>query len=167
DALYDRLYDLYILNKSFYEAQFDDPAQDLYFVVDGTGPYVLENKDTATGNMTFKRTGKYWGERGYIDTINMIVLKGDMEMAFETGDVDFASYMPTTISKVEGYDNVQTKTYYSDSVTYLICNSKTGASPMTDIRVREAVQYAFDRDDLAYVATDGAESPPTTSFIPR
>ncbi len=152
-AFREKVYRMPVINKSFYEEKFGDPAQDFGFEVDGTGPYVISSFEQGSQNIVFTKNSDYWGDRGYFDTITMVYGAGNAQMAFEAGEIDYAGYTGSTAANAEAYDNVKVETRYSDSINYLICNTSEG-HPTADIKVREALQYAFDRAEAAAISCD-------------
>jgi ABC-type transport system substrate-binding protein len=77
-------------------------------------------------------------------------------MAFEAGDIDYISYGYDTFQKIKEYTNVKTETRFAGNTYYIINNCDAGRAT-SDIRVREAVQWAFDREELALYQEDDAE----------
>lgn len=76
-------------------------------------------------------------------------------IALETGEVDIVLNLDAIdASKVE--DNNKLKLYegISNQIEYLAMNMKEG-SPFTDVRVREAFNYAIDKDAVLLVACEG------------
>lgn len=151
DTMYEYIYKIIPCNSDYYYAKYDDPHQDLLFDVNYTGPYDLVSKDDATGTVVLKKYDKYWGDRGYIDTITLRAITGDVHMAFETGEIDYSLYSYDLVPTIEEYDNVNVVTQFRGTLYYLICNM--ASEKMQDIRVREALVYAFDRDEIAQLAT--------------
>ncbi len=149
--LYEYVYQITPLNSAYYYAKYDDPHQDLLFDINATGPYDLVDVNDADGMYVFRKWDGYWGDRGYIDTITTRDITGDVRLPYEAGDIDYAVYTYDLLPNVEDYDNVRVEINFDGTLYYLICNTAKG--PMTDIRIREAVCYAFDRDELAQLAT--------------
>jgi peptide/nickel transport system substrate-binding protein len=155
-ALYEDAYGLPIINKSYYEEKFGgEPSQDFGFEVDGTGPYVIESFEAASQNITLKKFDNYWGDIGFFDKIILIYGVGDTAMAFEAGEIDFTLISPNIMDQMAEYDNVNVEVRYSDAVNFLTLNCAEG-HPTSDIRVREAVHYAFDREEVGMVTCDNS-----------
>lgn len=154
---------LYIPNKSYYEQFISDPNENIKFEEDGTGPYVFASQ-AVNGDIVLERFENYWGETS-LDTINIKCITGDDEMAFESGDIDFAPYTPSNYKIIKEYANVSCLEQLEDRTTYFFPNCMEGA-PTNDIRVREAIVRCMDRTVLADVMSDGAGVPAYSIFTP-
>ncbi len=154
-----------IMNKSFCEAVTTDTTEDLLFNVDGTGPYMLSEPLTAgSHDVTLVRNPYAW-EDCALDKIYFKYMTGDYEMAFEAGDIDVAGYAPDTVEAIKAFDNVVVETNYSGFTYFFILNC-TEDSPFNDIRVREAFQYAFDREVVGMVACNNNGTVAWNAFTP-
>ncbi len=151
EALLAYMDSLVILNKSWAEERLESPTDKLGMEEDGTGAYYFDSM-ADNGDVTLKRFADYHGEAG-MDTLYMKVITGDMEMAFESGDLDMARYKKSTYDLVAEYENVQACAYPVNSVGFLINNCSEGR-PTSDLRVRQAIAYAVDHELLASVCTD-------------
>lgn len=142
-----------IVNKSWAETIIDDPNTDLVYNEDGTGPYVWGSMES-NEDITLNRFADYWGTAS-IDTLKFVHISGSFEVAFESGDLDTAEYTsPDNFTNISAFENVYGYTQPVNRVSYLAMRSGTGET-FEDIRLRQAVVYAMNRDDLAYVVTDG------------
>ena len=151
EALMPYLDIMVVLNKSWAEEKLASPTDALGMEEDGTGAYCFDSI-ADNGDVTLKRFADYHGEAGF-DTIYMKVITGDTEMAFESGDLDMSRYKKSTYDVVAEYDNVQANAYPVNSVGFIANNCSEGR-PTADLRVRQAIAYAVDREALAQVATD-------------
>ncbi|MBQ6663754.1 MAG: ABC transporter substrate-binding protein [Firmicutes bacterium] len=151
EALTPYLDGLEIVNKSWMEERLAVPTDKLGLEEDGTGAYYLDSV-ADNGDITLKRFEDYHGEAS-IDTINMKVITGDAEMAFESGDLDLTTYKKSTYDVVSQYTNVQAMSYPVNSVGMFINNCSEG-KPTADLKVRQAIAYAIDREEIARTASD-------------
>ena len=145
-----------IVNKSFCEELISDPNESLEMNEDGTGPYAFVEK-TSNGDVTLERFADYHGEAS-IDTIRFMYLTGSQETAFEAGDLDYAEYGATNFDLIQEYANVTPLTQVLNKVSFLICNCTDG-SPTSDLRVRQAIAYCLNKDDITAIGTNGAGTP--------
>ena len=167
DAVISYIPNVMIENKSWAEGIISDPNDDLGLAEDGTGAYYFESI-SAGGDVVLKRFEDYWGDAS-VDTIKIKYLSGDTDIAFEAGDVDFTGYTASRVEAVKKYENVDVREISTTSVTFLIigCNE---ALPTSDIRVRQALAYALNRNDLADAASESAGkvayniAPPTVKY---
>lgn len=122
---------------------------DLTTTAIGTGPFILsdwkrDSERTYTKNPTYFVAGK-----PYIDGVRVIILKDPAAAvaAFRSGSLDTLNGVSETLlPTVEGGDSVLRRQYQLSGV-YIGMN--TGAKPFDDIRVRRAVELAWDRKGQA------------------
>jgi len=134
----------------------------------GTGPYVRE--EIISGDCSrFVRNENYWGEAPYYDevTIKYIPEASSRLQALQTGEVDMI-YGAELIT----YDDYN-QAITLDGITGEINEGNTltrnlvlnAASPMlSDIRVREAIAYAINKQEITEGLTYGYETLATTLF---
>ena len=151
DTLMPYIQNVNIVNRSWAEERLDDPNSKLGIEEDGTGAYVFDSV-ADNGDVTMHRFADYHGTAS-IDTLYFRIVTGDPELAFESGDLDLATYKRSTFDIISQYDNVGTSVYNVNNVTFLILNCSEGF-PTADIRVRQAIAYALSREDLAGIASD-------------
>ncbi len=138
-----------ILSKSIVTEAGDDfgivPEKTL-----GTGPYVVTKWDRGSG-LTFAYNPLYWGEEPSVKQVTARVMDASsMDMAFQKGDLDIIDCLMLDSTVVES----TYKTKYKDNIVavdrlginYLMLNEKTG--PLSDAKVRKAIQYAIDRQSM-------------------
>ena len=131
----------------------------------GSGPYKVVNWQSGD-YITLTANENYW--RGS-PTIKDITFKISTDVsaaaiALENGDVDFI-YEPSSADKAHltSLDNVS---YYSTLQTgscFLIMKLDEG--PFADVRVRQAVDYALNRDEIVLGVLDG-EGMPINNMCP-
>jgi ABC-type transport system substrate-binding protein len=114
----------------------------------GTGTFKM---DRFTPDVSVKgvRFDNYWGGKAYLDAIELRIITDPTtrKSAFEAGDVDIAG---GDLSKAE-YDLKQKGFQVVNgyiSVYCLIPDSKNSDSPFANLKVRQAVSYAIDRDAI-------------------
>lgn len=167
DALISYIPNVMIENKSWAEAKISDPNDNLGLDEDGTGAYYFESMSDGY-DITLKRFDDYWGDVS-VDTIKIKHLSGDLEIAFEAGDLDFVGVSASRAPAIEVYENADVSEIATTSVTFLIigCNE---ALPTGDIKVRQAIAYALNRQDIADAASESAGklafniAPPTVKY---
>ena len=142
-----------IVNKSYCEGVISDPNEDLGLNVDGTGAYTFVER-TSNGDVTLERFADYHGDAS-IDTLYFKYLTGSQETAFEAGDLDYAMYTATNFERVQQYSNVTPQTQVLNSVCFVITNCTEG-SPTSDLRVRQAIAYCLNREDITAIGSSGA-----------
>jgi len=114
----------------------------------GTGPWKLE-KWLVNEKLTKSRNDEYWGDKPHFDRmiINVISDPATAQMMLERGDLDIATRLTidqyAALEKVKGVvvkDYPTLKTVY----TRINCSKK----PFDDVRVRQALNYAINYDEL-------------------
>lgn len=114
----------------------------------GTGPFQF-NSYRPMENVTLIRNENYWGERAILDAIEFIFMPDDStrEMALRGGEIHTASIPATK----EWIDRVRNAGFEVDLTTpgnmfFIQYNLKR--EPLDDIRVRQALNYAINRQDF-------------------
>ncbi|ACB60816.1 nickel ABC transporter, periplasmic nickel-binding protein [Exiguobacterium sibiricum 255-15] len=128
----------------------------------GTGPWVLDEYK-ADQYATFKVNKNYWGPMPKVKKIKVDIIP-DAEsrvLAFEKGDIDLI-FGEGAIS-VDAYNQLkETKSYkttMSEPVATRLLIMNTKKKQLADERVRQALQYGFDKKTLVEGITSGLEAP--------
>lgn len=149
NALLKLLPDVYVLAKDYYtEVGGSGYSENPVF----SGPYVIADRDDATGNMTFAKNPDYYGDGGYVDTIKYRVIT-DLStalVAFETGEINTISCSGNTYKALMNNDKVDFLVNPSPIFGQLFFN--TSVEPMNDPIFRKAVAYALDNEAFAIAA---------------
>ena len=122
----------------------------------GTGPYVLEEwvKDD---HITLRKNPTYWGEEPNIDVLTFLTVP-DISSRVATllaGEADIATDLqPATVQEVEDRDGLSVVSRPGMRSVFLLFNTKID-SPVTDRRVRQAINYAVDKDAIIANILDG------------
>lgn len=129
----------------------------------GTGPYVL-SEWTAGQQLVLTRRDDYWGEAPAVTSATYVFRAEPAVRAamVETGEADIAPQ----ITEVEATNPATDFTYPNSETVYLRIDQTV--EPMGDLRVRQALNAAIDREAfIGTVLADGTELataivPPTT-----
>ena len=133
------------------------------------GPFKFDSWNKGT-DVQIVRDDNYWGEHtAYLDKVIFTTISdgSTMYQAWLNDEVDEigAYYIPAT--DLEGImadtDKYYTVTQVWPSPWYIAFNVKDG--PFADVKVREAIAYGVDRQDVSTKATGGYK-PPNDHFIP-
>ena len=122
----------------------------------GTGPYVLEEwvKDD---HITLRKNPTYWGEEPKIDVITFLTVP-DISSRVATllaGEADIATDLqPATVQEVENREGLSVVSRPGMRSVFLLFNTQI-ESPVTDRRVRQAINYAVDKDVIIESILDG------------
>ena len=136
----------------------------------GTGPYV--RKEMISGDCTrFVRNENYWGNAPYYDevVIKYIPESSSRLQALQTGEVDLI-YGADLLSYDDYYQALSLegiKGAINDGNT-LTRNLVLNASSviLNDIKVRQAIACAVNKEEITEGLTYGCETPATTLFAP-
>ena len=121
----------------------------------GTGAYIL-SEWVSGSSMLLSRNDKYWGEPAETPNvrINFIAEEASRIIALETGEADLAYYIEGAdadrVDAIDGY-HVERGPSYS---YYLICLAMDNEK-FADKRVRHALAYAIDFENLTNASFDG------------
>lgn len=110
----------------------------------GTGPYVMDRYDRGR-QVVLKRNDNYWGDEPSIKqvTIRFLPEAGSRASALKTGEVDLATVMPAE----QTTDLPQT--FSREGLEFPIFRLKDFDGPLADPQVRQALNYAVDKDAIA------------------
>ncbi len=130
----------------------------------GTGPFVFDEWSPGE-QLTLKYNEDYWGEKGQIDEIIFRVIDDPTarRQALESGSIDGYDLVgPADSAALEeaGYNMVSRPPF---TILYLAFNQ--AVEQLQDVKVREALSYAIDKDALiSQVLPEGTEK--ATQFMP-
>jgi len=116
----------------------------------GTGPYVFDKThSTANRSYTFTKNPDYWAAQEWnrFDTltVSLIADQTASDNAARGGQIDYEIVQPTT--KISGWNTAvgSAAAFFG----FTIFDTKgTIAKPLGDIRVRQAMNYAIDRETI-------------------
>ena len=131
--------------------------------VAGTGPYIYD--EYVAGEYTrFVRNEDYWGEKPYWDEIIVKYIPDSTSrlQALQTGEIDMI-YGGSLLSYEEydqalAMDGIAGQMADKDTRVQVITTNATRPY-MSDLRVRQAVAYAIDKEELSLAISNGYEPP--------
>lgn len=131
----------------------------------GTGPFVFDSWERGD-RVTLKANPDYWGEKAKLDELVFVAI-GEPKAratALENGEIDgFDLVGPADIAPLEdaGFQIVNREAF---NVLYLGMNQKQ--KPLDDIRVRQAIAHAIDKQAVADASMpEGTKT--ATQFVPE
>lgn len=125
----------------------------------GTGPYILDTKRSVADSVYYlKANPKYWN-KGAIKfntlTLKIITDVNALGNALRTGQIDIAGAQPTQLDALKAAG----LSLYSQQANFmgLILVDRDGSmgSPLKSVKVRQALNYAFDRAAMLKVLANG------------
>jgi peptide/nickel transport system substrate-binding protein len=120
----------------------------------GTGPFRLESYQR--GNARLVRNDAWHGGAPLLDAIEVRIFDSAQAMsnALLTGEIDLASNVGPIAARIaEGRDGIQVVRRPNDSSLPIVMRVADG--PFADVRVREAMRLAVDREALVRQALSG------------
>ena len=139
----------------------------------GTGPYVLESRE-ADVTTVLSANENYWGIGEFPLAASEIIFTpiqnpATRVAALLTGEVDFIQDVPVQdLQRVTDADGIEVITAPQNRVIFfglnvgaddLALDSVEGANPFADVRVRQAMEIAINRDAIQQVVMRGQSEP--------
>ena len=130
----------------------------------GTGPFRYVSR-SAQDNIVLERFDGYWGEPAYLDKVTFKIIENadSILMSLQSGAVDlFAHLTSTQVAQLGDDFNIEEGTMNLVQAMYL----NNAEKPFDDVRVRQALCYAIDRQQILDLAFDGYGSLIGSSMYP-
>lgn len=115
----------------------------------GTGPFKFENWERGT-EIVLVANDEYWGGRPNIDKLVYRWVEDDNSrvIGLEAGDFDLIINVPQAeVERLQGVDNVGLIISAGKGYSMLTMNQSVPA--LSDVRIRQALNYAIDKDEIA------------------
>jgi peptide/nickel transport system substrate-binding protein len=127
----------------------------------GTGPFLVEAFNPGQG-LTLVRNPDYWNaEHIYIDGIDLKFFKDQQAqvLALQSGEIDglFGEPVPAALTSALDRSQYQVATRQSTGIVTLAFRVDT--PPLDNVKVRQAVAWALDRDAIIETAWGGEADP--------
>lgn len=132
----------------------------------GTGPFVFDGWDRGQ-QIKMVRNDNYWGDAPQLDTVTFRFIpdEGSRVVALETGEVHaIMAVPPSEIARLQDVDGVDIVEETSVRVIYLGFNQDLEL--FQDVRVRQALNYAVDKEAIVNTIFEGVGSPSTAPIVP-
>ena len=138
-----------------YEKNGDQASAYLAEHTMGSGAYDLKEWNRAQ-NMKLQAAPDYWAGSPALKTILIQFIKDPsaQRLQLENGDIDIAESIPfEQMEQMKAKPDLQISEYPSLNVGYVYINTKK--SPLTNIKVRQALNYAIDHKAMIQGAIKG------------
>lgn len=136
----------------------------------GTGPFILSERVDG-GYTKMVRNENYWQDGPKVDTLTWRVVPEDGARVamLQTGEADIISPLPTIqVDKLKNDASLDVLNLGGLTYRYATLNKNytlaDGRKPLDDVRVRQAMNYAFDSEAYTQVVFQGYASVPTSLF---
>jgi len=121
----------------------DDPVAAV-----GTGPYILKDHEMGV-RFVFEKNPNYWGDYGYADTIEVIVINDNTARvaALQSGQVDLIDRVPPrTAGLIDRAPNITVHSVPSAGHYVFIMHCDTAPFDNNDLRL--ALKYGINRQEM-------------------
>ncbi len=175
------LTNLFIMDKDWAEANNANKVQDVEGGEDtfaaknsnGTGPYKLVSREPDVKTV-LTANENYWGKDEFPLEVTEIIYTPIQNAATRvaallSGEVDFIQDVPVQdLARVDGTDGLDVRTAPQNRVIFFGMNSGDadlkndnvdGKNPFADVRVRQAMNMAINRDAIKQVVMRGQSAP--------
>lgn len=154
-----------IMDPAFVKEKGEDIGQ----FASGTGPYKLE--EYITGNkIVFVKNENYWGEPAKIAKVEYIFIPeaSTRVMALKSGEVDLVESPPThEIPNIEKDKNLYSYISPKSRTLFIGFNMKhPNVGGEENLALREAINYAIDREEIAIYLLDGLATAAPEGIMP-
>lgn len=139
-----------IASKAYYESSEDDFVNNPI----GTGPYKFVSRAKGS-NIKLEANEDYYRGAPEIKEVTFEVIpdSSTKAIALQTGEVNFAEIDSATKPQLEANPAITIAEVPTSAFSYIAMN--TEKEPFNDAKVRQAINYAIDRDNLVAVCYDG------------
>ena len=131
----------------------------------GTGPFICTEWEEGD-HTSFERNEDYWGEKASVDTVTIkeVPEAGSRTAMLQTGEADLVYPMPADqMAAIQGSDDVNVLAADSNIMRYVTLNMNL--PELQDVKVRQAMNYAIDKDAYIQLMYAG-NGKPATSVVP-
>ena len=130
----------------------------------GTGPFKFVSR-AAQDNIVLERFDGYWGTPAYLERVTFKIMENtdSIIISLQSGAVDLCAHLSsTTAAQLENDFNIEEGTMNLVQALYL----NNAEKPFDDIRVRQALCYAVDKQGIIDIAFAGYGHPIGSSMYP-
>lgn len=130
----------------------------------GTGPFRFVSR-AAQDNIVLERFADYWGTPAYLDRVTFKIMENadSIIVSLQSGAVDlFAHLSSTQAAQLENDFSIEEGTMNLVQALYL----NNAQKPFDDVRVRQALCYAVDKQGIIDIAFSGYGHPIGSSMYP-
>ncbi|NLH01305.1 MAG: ABC transporter substrate-binding protein, partial [Clostridiales bacterium] len=138
----------------------NDPTKEVI----GTGPFKFVSRSPQE-NIVLQKFDKYWGTPAYVDTVTYKIIDHaeTLVMSLKGGTIDLVAHLTSAQVKELGSDfTVKEGTMNLVQAVYL----NNAAEPFNNAKVRQALSYAINRQEIMDYIADGRGAPVGSSMYP-
>ena len=130
----------------------------------GTGPFKFVSR-AAQDSMVLEKFDEYWGTPANLDKVTLKIIENadSLMMSLQSGAIDLCAHLTSTqVAQLADDFDVAEGTMNLVQAMYL----NNAVAPFDDVRVRQALCYAVDKQEIIDLAFDGYGSPIGSSMYP-
>lgn len=119
----------------------------------GTGPFRFVSR-AAQDNLVLEKFDGYWGDPAYLDRVTYKIMENadSLLLSLQSGAIDICAHLTSTqTAQLQDDFNIEEGTMNLVQALYL----NNAEKPFDDVRVRQALCYAVDRQQILDLAFDG------------
>ncbi len=137
----------------------------------GAGPFVITKFD-GKGTTIFEKNPSYYGPEANVDAVGYQHFENEDALltAFQAGELDFVEEVPANaVGTLEANDDLVVSNVDSTQINNFIFNSnpeKPENRELLDPQLREAFEYAVNREEIAEVVWRGNAAPVASIVAP-
>lgn len=130
----------------------------------GTGPFRFVSR-TAQENLILERFDDYWGEKAKLKTVTFKIIENPstLVLSLKSGAVDLCSHL-TAVQANELGDDFEILEGTMNLVQAVYLNN--AVEPLNNLKVRQAMSYAINRDEIMSYLADGRGTAVGSSIYP-
>lgn len=137
----------------------------------GTGPYYVTEYDVASG-VKLAAYEDYWQGAPAIKNVEYRVISDDAAavIAFENGEIDYLTDAPLSEwANIEEYAGENCSLAEANDIQFLSINYKSESNNgiLANEKVREAIFYAINKDDIVLSSTNGLGTVAYEYMVPK
>jgi peptide/nickel transport system substrate-binding protein len=131
----------------------------------GTGPFSFGGWDKAKNEITLNRYAEYWGDKAKVDKVIIKIIKDEStrKQELRAGTVHGIDFPAPSDSKALADEGFQVLPRPAFNILYLGLNQKN--PKLADLRVRQAIAYALNREQLVQTKAPAGASV-ASQFMP-
>lgn len=134
----------------------------------GTGPFKIESYDNRVYTLVFVKNENWWGGEPGLDRVIFRTVEdpNTRAMAIESGEIDYTLDVPyNEVDRLDTLPGITVERFNTANEYILEMNAKQEA--LSEKRVRQALSYGIDREEMAENVLFEVGRPATGIFLPE
>lgn len=127
----------------------------------GTGPFMLSSIEN-NQKISLRKNPDYWGGQPYLDTLNFVVYRQEetQMLEFELNHLQETPVAESDFRRISSDDRWKNLIFKSDSPEFVYLGCNLTKSPVNNIRFRQALSFAIDRNSILTIMLNNHGSLP-------